>query len=535
MGNKTMAKTARRTACALGAFALLAATVAGGGIFYVNAEETDKTIPIASVTNDLATIVQSNWVDSVAWEDSGIVNVIDNTNGSGSRWGGAGLTKQFDVTEGKEVKVTFRKPIFSGTETTGNGERALNENMDASAAVDIRLENKNNGKTALIRLWCDGAKMASQGATYVEVHDPRGDWTKYNVGDWIAGVATDTSSFTIGYNSTDYLCMDIAGGSFGKINSNTDGYKAFLEEVFDGCETLEVMWGREIKAGTKDITTVQNVNGQSLIPVEGKITDNVAPVVPKIKVSEGEIAINTDYSVRCEKWFDDPSTAAQFAIRPAYDIIAGNGLELKCKISSDNGETWKTVGAYNLAKGMIERVRFDKAGAYLIAVEATDTVGNVGTGTSVEITVVKGFDITLGAACPESGTVGTEITLPEATSSDKNEVAHPVTVKVEDPIGMEVTLTDNKFTPTIAGVYYVTYSSEYTDEGGKTVKTKAEYRINVAVATTGDPSGKDPDETDDTDDKGCKSSLGGGIAVGGIALLACGAAATVITLRRKQR
>lgn len=527
MGNKTMAKTARRTACALGALAMMAVTV-GGGITYVSAEEADKTIPIASVTDDLATIVQSSWVDSVAWEESGIVNVIDNTKGSESRWSGAGLTKQFDVTEGKEVKVTFQKPLFSGTETTEDGERALNEDMDASAAVDVRLQNKNNGKTALIRLWCDGAKTAGQGATYVEVHDPRGDWTRYGVSDWIMGVATDTSSFTIGYNSTDYLCMDIAGGSYGKINSYTEGYQEFLEEVFEGCETLEVMWGREIKPGSKDITTIQNVNGQSLIPVDGKIVDNVAPVVPKIKVTEGEIAINTDYNVRCEKWFDDPSTAAQFAIRPAYDIIAGNGLELKCKISSDNGDTWKAVGTYNLAKGMIERVRFDKAGTYLIAVEATDTVGNKTMGTAVEITVVKGFDITLNAACPENGTVGTEITLPAATSSDKNEVAHPVTVKVEDPIGMDVTVTDNKFTPTIAGVYYVTYSSEYTDEDGKTVKTKAEYRINVAVAT----AGEDPD---DTNDKGCKSSLGGGIALGGIALLACGAAATVIASRRKQK
>lgn len=530
MKNKTMSRAARRTACAL--FACVAAVAAtAGGITYASAEETDKTVPIASVT-DLATIVQSNWVDGVSWDENGISNVIDNTKGTESRFGGAGLTKQFDVTEGKEVKITFRKPIYSDTETTENGERALNENMDASAAVDIRFENKNNGKVALIRLWCDGAKNKGQGATYVEVHDPRGDWKLYNVGDWISGVATDASSFTVGYNSTDYLCMNIAGGSYGKINSSTEGYGDFLEEVFDGCETLEVYWGREIKAGTKDVTVIQEVNGQNLIPEEGAIVDNVAPVVPKIKVSEGEIAINTDYSVRCEKWFDDPSTAAQFAIRPPYDIIAGNGLNLKCKISSDNGETWREVGAYSFAKGMIENVRFDKKGTYLIAVEATDNVGNTTMGTPAQITVVKGFDITLDGECPGNGTVGTQITLPTATSSDKNEVAHPVTVTVEDPIGMEVTVTDNKFMPTIAGVYYVTYSSEYEDNG-KTIKTKAEYRINVSAASKpSEPGGQEPAET--PGDKGCNGSLGG-IAAASLFLLSAGVAVTVIALKRKQK
>ncbi len=530
MKSKIMAKTAKTTACALGALAMLISATAGG-VAYAHAE-SDKSVPIASIT-DLATIVQSHWVDDVSWEESGISNVIDNTSGTESRFGGAGLTKQFDVTEGKEVKVTFQKPLYSDTETTESGERALNEGMDASAAVDIRFVNKNNGKTALIRLWCNGAADKNQGATYVEVHDPRGNWTKYDVGDWITGVATDASSFTVGYNSTDYLCMNIAGGSYGKINSSTEGYQEFLAEVFEGCETLEVMWGREIKAGSKDITVIREVNGQSLIPENGAIVDNVAPVVPKIKVSEGEIAINTAYGVRCEKWFDDPSAPAQFAIRPAYDIIAGNELDLKCKISSDNGETWKTVGAYSPAKGMIENVRFDERGTYLIAVEATDTVGNTTMGTPVEITVVKGFDIVLDGACPGNGTVGTEITLPAATSSDKNGEAHPVTVKVEDPIGTEVTVTEGKFTPTIAGVYYVTYSSEYA-EGDNTVKAKAEYRINVSAAT-GDPSGDPSGEPSEKPaGKGCKSSLGG-VTAASIFLLAGGVAVTAIALKRKQK
>lgn len=525
MGNKTTAKSKAAAVCVLGALCMMATATIG---MSAGAEgNEDKTVAVSSVT-DLATIVQESWVDSVSWNESGIVNVIDNTAGQSGRAGGAGLTKQFDVTEGKEVKITFQKPIFSGTETTDGGERALNEGMDASQAVDIRFQNKNNGKTALIRFWCDGAKVAGQGATFVEVHDPSGSWVKYDVGDWITGVATDTSSFTVGFNMTDYLCMNVAGGSYGKINSSTEGYEEFLAGVFEGCETLEVMWGREIPAGTKDITVIQEVNGQSLIPEDGYITDNVAPVVPKIKVSEGEIAVNTKYSVRCEKWFDDPSTAAQFAIRPAYDIIAGNDLALACKISADDGETWTKTGTYSVAKGMIENVQFDTQGTYLIAVEATDTVGNTTMGTPVEITVVKGFDITLDGTCPASGTVGTEIALPGATSSDKNNAAHPVTVTVEDPIGTAVNVTDNKFTPTIAGVYYVTYSSEYED-GGKTVRTKAEYRINVAAAST------KPEEKpgDDTPDKGCGSSLTASVA--SLFLLAGGAVTAAVALKRKQK
>lgn len=493
---KHATKTAKRAVCAMCAAALVATSVGGGMILAAADGETDKKVAVSSIT-DLATIVQSSWVDSVSWEEDGIHNVIDNTAGTTSRFGGAGLTKQFDVTEGKGVKITFRKPIFSGTEE--DGTRNLNEDMDASAAVDIRFENKNNGKVALIRLWCDGASNPNQGATYVEVHDPRGNWTKYDVGSWITGVATDMSSFTVGYDPEDYLCMNIAGGSYGKIDSSTDGYTDFLEEVFADCETLEVMWGREIKGGTKDDTVIMEVNGQSLVPdADGYITDNVAPAVPKIKVAEGEIAINTSYSVRCEKWFDDPSTKAQFAIRPAYDLVAGNGLNLKCKISSDDGVTWRETGVYSEAKGMIENVRFSAAGNYLIAIEATDTVGNTTMGTPVAITAVKGFDITLASECPKTGTVGVEIALPQATSSDKNSEAHPVTVAVEDPVGVAVDVVDGKFTPSIAGVYYVTYSSEYEDNG-KTVKTKAEYRINVSAEGGGN---EEPE-----DGKGCNGSI----------------------------
>jgi len=529
MRNLNLTKTVRKAACFIGAFAMIATAAAGVNYAYASAEEADKTVPIASFT-DLGTIVQKGWVDSVSWEENGISNVIDNTSGEASRFGGAGLTKQFDVTEGKEVKITFQKPIYSDTETTEDGKRALNEGMDASAGVDIRFVNKNNGKTALIRLWCNGAAEKTQGATFVEVHDPRGDWKKYDVGSWISGVATDASSFTVGYNSTDYLCMNIAGGSYGKIDSGTEGYQAFLEEVFEGCETLEVYWGREIKAGSKDITVIQSVNGQSLIPSDGKIVDNVAPVVPKIKVSDGEIAVNTAYSVRCEKWFDDPSTAAQFAIRPAYDIIAGNELSLKCKISADNGTTWTETGTYSSARGMIENVRFDQRGTYLIAVEATDTVGNTAMGTPTEITVVKGFDITLNEPCPENGTVGTVITLPQATSSDKNETAHPVSITVEDPIGTAVTVTDNQFTPTLAGVYYVTYSSEYA-EGGKTIKTKSEFRINVSAA---EPQPADPSEKPDKG-KGCRGSAEGIAAGASLCLVAGGVTALTVALKRRKK
>ena len=507
------------------ALVLALATALSLGTFSF-ASAAENTVNIDDFT-DLNAFGQ--WVEQLSWDENGFSGTIDNTGATeGNKSGGLGLVKQFDVSEGKEVKITFRKPIYSGTETTESGERALNEGQSASEAVDIRFENKNNGKVALIRLWVDGAKTATQGATYVEVQDPTGNWTKYDTNQWIQGVATDTSSFTVGFNTTDYLCMNIAGGKYGKIESTTAGYEEFLQGVFEGCETLEIYFGREIPAGTKDTTILLDVNGQSLVPDEdGYIIDNVAPVVPKLKVETEEIAINTAYSVRCEKWFGDPTTRADFSVRPVYDFIAGNNVKLEFVVSDDEGETWESLGEYNQNSGMITNVRFDTVGTYQAAIRATDTVGNTAMGTPVEIVVVKGFDITLQGEMPASGTVGQAVTIPAATSSDKDNQPHDVTVVVENPIGVEVDVENNSFVPTIAGVYYVTYTSEYT-EGDKTYTARAEYTISISAAAEqpGGDEGGDGDTSGGCAGTAAVSVFGAG---GGIA------AAAVALIRRKRR
>lgn len=512
------------------ALVLALATILSLGAFSL-VSAAENTVNIDDFT-DLNAFGQ--WVEQLSWDEDGFSGTIDNTGATeGNKSGGLGLVKQFDVSEGKEVKITFRKPIYSGTETTESGERALNDGQSASEAVDIRFENKNNQKVALFRIWPDGAKVATQNASYVEVWNPTDpDWTKYDASDWIKGVATDNSSFTVGFNMTDYLCMDIAGREYGKVKSSTAGYEEFLQSVFEGCETLEIYFGREIPAGTKDTTILLDVNGQSLVPdADGNIVDNVAPVIPKLKVETEEIAINTAYSVRCEKWFGDPTTRADFSVRPVYDFIAGNNVKLEFVVSNDEGKNWKALGEYNQNSGMITNVRFDTVGKYQIAIRATDTVGNTAMGTPVEIVVVKGFDITLQGEMPASGTVGQAVTIPAAISSDKNNQPHDVVVTVENPIGVEVDVENNSFVPTIAGVYYVTYTSEYT-EGDKTYKASAEYTVNISAATE-QPGGENGDGEGETGETG-----GGCSGTAAVSIFGAGGgmvAAAVALIKRKRR
>lgn len=518
--------------CAALALAL-SVSLSMGAMLSVSAAE--KTVNVNDFT-DLNAFGQ--WVETMEWNENGFVGTIDNTAASeGNKAGGLGLVKQFDVSEGKNVKLTFRKPIYSGTQTTESGERALNEGQSAAEVVDVRFENKNNGKVALFRIWPDGAKVATQGASFVEVWDPTDpDWKKYDVTDWIMGVATDTSSFTVGFNTTDFLCMDIAGGEYGKVRSNTEGYEEFLQGVFAGCETLEIYFGREIPAGTKDTTVLLNVNGQNVVPdADGNLVDDVAPVVPQLKVSTEEIAINTAYSVRCEKWFGDPTTRADFSIRPVYDFIAGNNVELEFVVSRDGGENWTALGEYNETSGMITDVKFDQIGTYQAAIRATDTVGNTAMGTPIEINAVKGFDITLQGEMPASGEVGKAVAIPTAVSSDKDNQPHDVVVTVENPIGVEVDVENNSFVPTIAGVYYVTYTSEYT-EGGKTYKARAEYTISISAAQ----QGGEADNVEDNNEEdtqggetggGCGSMAAVSLLGGGGVLLA----ASAVLIRRKSR
>lgn len=76
---------------------------------------------------------------------------------------------------------------------------------------------------------------------------------------------------------------------------------------------------------------------------------------------------------------------------------------------------------------------------------------------------------------PESGMVGTAVTLPEAkvVQADGEEIAADITVT--DPEGSDVAVTDGKFTPAVKGEYTVVYSAE-DSKGNKASNT---YKITV--------------------------------------------------------
>lgn len=76
---------------------------------------------------------------------------------------------------------------------------------------------------------------------------------------------------------------------------------------------------------------------------------------------------------------------------------------------------------------------------------------------------------------PESGMVGTAVTLPEGkvVQADGEEIAADITVT--DPEGSDVAVTDGKFTPAVKGEYTVVYSAE-DSKGNKASNT---YKITV--------------------------------------------------------
>lgn len=156
-------------------------------------------------------------------------------------------------------------------------------------------------------------------------------------------------------------------------------------------------------------------------------------------------------------------------------------------------------------------------------------------GTPIEINAIKGFDITLQGEMPVSGEVGKAVAIPTAVSSDKDNQPHDVVVTVENPIGVEVDVENNSFVPTIAGVYYVTYTSEYT-EGGKTYKARAEYTISISAAQQGGEAGNVEDNNEE-DTQGGETGGGCG-SMAAVSLLGGGGvllAASAVLIRRKSR
>lgn len=179
-------------------------------------------------------------------------------------------------------------------------------------------------------------------------------------------------------------------------------------------------------------------------------------------------------------------------------------LSKRAVVYRAKGDTeWITTGSFDTTSYKITNCRFEKSGTLEVAVMSVDKSGNVGYGIITEISIAKDYEIILNGTVPTGGETGKTIVLPTATATDKNNVERSVTIKVEDVYGKSIPVTDNSFTPTEVGMYYVTYQSSYT-ENGENFTAKLEYTL---VVTQGTGSGDEPIEPEPVKKGGCSSSL----------------------------
>ena len=354
-----------------------------------------------------------------------------------------------------------------------------------------------------------------------------------NYGGWIdrpanvkmRGTFTQSSSFSFSFGSKENEHMKvIAPDGTWKVVGAADGVddehnltKA-LNTFFAGVKNIQVnfyYWASPKYCTENDnlAVTYKSINGQSFVPVDGKIADETAPVVGAVVAPA-----NT-------KLF---RTGSNYVFGISYVNEIFENVDARAIVYRKKGTTeWKSTGKIDKdAKGnKIVGVNFEDAGVIEVAAKAVDYVGNVGIGPVTEINVEKGYDIVINGEVPARGEIGKKITLPAATATDKNGVTRTVTISVDDSSSMPYAMDDaTSFTPNKAGIYYINYKSEYVDETtGKKVSTTQTFNIIVSAGSSsgGSSSGKKD---------GCNSSVNTAAMLASLMLLS----GVVFVIRKKR-
>ncbi len=321
-----------------------------------------------------------NWQSSTRWDDDGPVAIRKNETGDISYDSAIQLKRTFDVSENKEFRIKFQVPIFEHeNRTLIAGQSGISDNN-----LRVRLNNLNNGKGVQIVYWLGDNTVNTQLATPFSVYDTV-NWAEQFNSDWTMGVATDGSYFTLGFNTSEYVKHEIAGGQYGKVAVAQDVFA----DVFEGCECIEVIFSRDfLDANTQFDVKLLEVNGQSLAKTDGVVNDGVAPIVPKLTEVNGapNIELNTPYSIQCKQWFtDETAQNAIYTVQPAYDVISGVDLSYIAKITNASTQEFYYSGTYNGENKCIEGIEFTAPGKYNLQVEVTDRAGNKGLSSPIAI------------------------------------------------------------------------------------------------------------------------------------------------------
>lgn len=185
--------------------------------------------------------------------------------------------------------------------------------------------------------------------------------------------------------------------------------------------------------------------------------------------------------------------AGKIAMQPEINAFGGEGAVLKTtdfglgKITIEMEEVEGKM-VFSINRKVVSHATFDALtfadftdengcfyfsfGSFVQGDQSTNNVEVLGITTDIKAKENIYIEV---SDMPESGMVGTAVTLPEGkvVQADGEEIAADITVT--DPEGSDVAVTDGKFTPAVKGEYTVVYSAE-DSKGNKASNT---YKITV--------------------------------------------------------
>ena len=447
---------------------------------------------------------------------------------------GIGIKQQFDVSNNQIASVEFQIPDYDDETRT-----LLENHTSISIPYDIFLINVDTGFNTRFRIWSSNSTNPGETSSWMEFCEQEtSNWETYS-GGYISGVFTNNSSFKISFDTTNFFSgycswLDemVPFHKLGEIGNKEEQYLSFMQKHYGDATNIEFWFAHsELEADTINEVVIKNINGQTMcLNDDGMLEDNVAPCIPAIQKSTEQVYTkNTEYTLRIEKWLHSPNTSADFYVRPIMDFasVADDLVtNSKLRVYHNDEETFSYVGNVDTTSSLIKQISFPNTGKYKLVLEVTDLAGNIGLSDPLEIEVTKGYDIVLDGEFPTVGYTNQEIILPTATATDKNNVQRSVTIKVEDPIGNEITVENNKFTPTSIGIYYVTYSSSYIEDDVTYNASQIEREI---IVSKGKPSEDDkPNNTPKTN-----TGLIIGASVGAVIVVA-GLILTFVIIKKRK-
>lgn len=498
----------------------------------------------AQVQADASRIIQ--WAESTKWVNEGLEIYA-------GQWAGGGFRMFFDVSQGKEVELKFKVPVY---EENSSNYVTENGNTYSKYILDVIVESFTNTGKAVLRLWGDSGSAA--GSTNISAKVTSGDLHAESAssrpnevaeGLWVKGVMRESSEFYVAFNTTDFFktywgTWDTTSSLLDTGANNGSATAAQVKQTLNNtfnpagnpCESVQVYFRLSANCQNnncgestcpscgstmKSKLILTEVNGQSLANTNGVVNDTTAPYIAPVKVkNNATLTVGKAYDLEVKTSPRESSTADLYCDYDS-DILSYERLTYSAKVVAPSG-TEKTYDSLN-------GIKFLEAGTNKISVTVTDEAGNTYTTPETTVNAAQGFLMTVENV-PETGYVGQEITLPAGAATDSQGRNCAVSIKVQDPYTRAVELDGNSFTPTMSGVYTVEYSAQNEDGSEFDKQT---FRLAVsATPPAGGSSSNSGGEGSSSSSGGCFGGIESAASV--LLCVACGAAAAFVINKRKQ-